>query len=125
MGAITGAVTPQTRTEQIKPKAPPGSQIGQTPPVQPTQKSTKAQATTKPITQQGAESASPTTRNMSTYNEVEYLEDVVNIQMGAQPDLLGEQRASEMIASGRTDKFANKVISHQKESLNKCLYKKL
>ena len=125
MGAITGAVTPQTRTEQIKPKAPPGSQIGQTPPVQPTQKSTKAQATTKPITQQGAESASPTTRNMSTYNEVEYLEDVVNIQMGAQPDLLGEQRASEMIASGRTDKFANKVISHQKRKFEQVPLQKV
>ena len=125
MGAITGAVTPQSRTEQIKPKAPPGSQIGKTPPVQPTQKSTKAQATTKPITEQGAESASPTTRNMSTYNEVEYLEDVVNIQMGAQPDLLGEQRASEMIASGRTDKFANKVISHQKRKFEQVPLQKV
>jgi hypothetical protein len=124
MGAITGAVTPQTRIEQIKPKAPPGSQIGQVPTEQATQKSAeikkpvdlddRIEIDAKPITQQGAESASPTARNMSTYNEVEYLEDVVNIQMGAQPDLLGEQRASEMIASGRKDKFANKVISHQK-----------
>jgi len=135
MGAITGAVTPQTRIEQIKPKAPPGSQVGQAPDKQATQKSAeikkpvdlddRIEIDTKPITEQGAESASPTTRNMSTYNEVEYLEDVVNIQMGAQPDLLGEQRASEMIASGRTDKFANKVISHQKRKFEQVPLQKV
>lgn len=129
MGGATGIFTPQVSYEKIQPKAPPGSQIGGTPPTgqapsgQQTQKSTTT--ITQPITQQGTKGASPTARDMSTYNEVEYLEDVVTVQMGEDPDLLGEDLATQMINSGRQDKFANKVISHQKKKFEEVPLQKV
>ena len=121
MGGITGLATPQVTEEQIKPVAPPGSQIPGKQKAKPKEEQKESESFDNYRRETGQEdiskpeSASPTD-SKPIENEVDYLNEIVTKQiLTDDPDQVGSSIVTDFKKRGVQGKIADIAKNHQSQ----------